>query len=81
MVNFTNEIDRYIGWPGQATAYLVGRREIRRLRHDGERALGASFDIRDFHGVVIGQGAVLLGALDSVIETWIRRNSETSQPR
>jgi uncharacterized protein (DUF885 family) len=80
MANVTNEIDRYIGWPGQATAYLVGRREIRRLRHVAERALGTSFDIRAFHGVVLGQGAVPLGVLGSVIETWIRQINEASQP-
>lgn len=71
MANVSNEIDRYIGWPGQATAYLVGRREIRRLRGEAERRLLSTFDIRSFHGVIIGQGAVPLGVAASVVEAWI----------
>ncbi|WP_298211015.1 DUF885 family protein [Ferrimicrobium sp.] len=71
MANITNEIDRYIGWPGQATAYLVGRREIGRLRRESERRLGDDFDIRSFHGVILGQGAVPLGVLASVVEAWV----------
>ncbi len=71
MANVCNEIDRYIGWPAQATAYLVGRRELRRLRHEAERKLGSAFDIRQFHGVLLGQGAVPLGVLASVVESWI----------
>ncbi len=71
MANVCNEIDRYIGWPAQATAYLVGRRELRRLRHEAERKLGSAFDIRQFHSVLLGQGAVPLGVLASVVESWI----------
>ena len=68
--NVRNEIDRYIGWPGQALAYLVGRREIRRLRAEAERRLGARFDIRGFHGTVLGNGAVPLGVLDQLVADW-----------
>jgi uncharacterized protein (DUF885 family) len=68
--NVRNEIDRYIGWPGQALAYMVGRREIRRLREQAERRLGARFDIRGFHGTVLGNGAVPLGVLDQVVTDW-----------
>jgi uncharacterized protein (DUF885 family) len=68
--NVRNEIDRYIGWPGQALAYMVGRREIQRLRAEAERRLGARFDIRAFHGTVLGNGAVPLGVLDQLVTGW-----------
>ena len=68
--NVRNEIDRYIGWPGQALAYMVGRREIQRLRAEAERRLGARFDIRAFHGTVLGNGAVPLGVLDQLVTDW-----------
>jgi uncharacterized protein (DUF885 family) len=69
--NIENEVDRYITWPGQALAYKVGQREILRLRADAKRALGASFDIGDFHAVVLGQGAVSLPVLEDVVNNWI----------
>jgi hypothetical protein len=54
--NIRNEVDRYISWPGQAVAYLIGRREIQRLRSATQARLGARFDLRVFHGVVLGNG-------------------------
>jgi uncharacterized protein (DUF885 family) len=68
--NVGNEIDRYIGWPGQALAYMVGRREIQRLRAEAERQLGPDFDIRAFHGTVLGNGAVPLGVLEQLVTAW-----------
>jgi uncharacterized protein (DUF885 family) len=68
--NVRNEIDRYIGWPGQALAYMVGRREIQRLRAEAESQLGPDFDIRAFHGTVLGNGAVPLGVLEQLVTTW-----------
>jgi uncharacterized protein (DUF885 family) len=68
--NVRNEIDRYIGWPGQALAYMVGRREIQRLRGVAQASLGENFDIRAFHGAVLGNGAVPLGVLEQVITRW-----------
>ena len=69
--NVTNEIDRYIGWPGQALAYMIGRREIQRLRSGAESALGSTFDVRRFHGAVLGEGAVPLGVLAQIVDRWI----------
>lgn len=70
--NVANEIDRYIGWPGQALAYMIGRREIQRLRGLAERELGPYFDIRAFHGIVLGNGAVPLGVLEQLVTQWVQ---------
>jgi len=69
--NVVNEVNRYIAWPGQALAYLIGRREIERLRSEAERALGAAFDVRGFHGAVLSNGAVPLGVLEQIVRRWI----------
>ncbi|MQS15649.1 DUF885 domain-containing protein [Streptomyces kaniharaensis] len=69
--NVRNEIDRYIAWPGQATAYLIGRREIVRHRERAREALGERFDIREFHHQVIGHGSLPLGVLDELVTDWI----------
>jgi uncharacterized protein (DUF885 family) len=66
-----NEVDRYIGWPGQATAYMLGNLEIRRLREMAEGALGSRFDIRVFHDKVLEDGSVPLPFLKEKIERWI----------
>lgn len=73
--NAVNEIDRYIGWPGQALAYMIGRREIGRLRSDAEQRLGDRFDIRAFHGTVLGNGAVPLDILAEIVERWVVRTA------
>ncbi|MGH3166100.1 MAG: DUF885 domain-containing protein, partial [Trebonia sp.] len=70
-VNARNEIDRYIAWPGQALAYVTGKREIVRLRERAERALGARFDPRRFHHAVLRNGAIPLTLLDDEIGRWI----------
>ena len=66
------EADRYSVWPGQALAYKTGQLKIIELRHEAEKALGAKFDIKDFHKVVIGQGTVSLGILDRKVKAWIK---------
>jgi uncharacterized protein (DUF885 family) len=73
--NVDSEIDRYIAWPGQALAYLVGRREISRLRSVAEQQLGPRFDLRAFHGTVLGNGAVPLGVLEQIVMRWIERDA------
>jgi len=69
--NIANEVDRYLAMPGQALAYKLGQREILRLRDLARAALGPDFDIRAFHDVVLGQGAVGLSTLGAVVESWI----------
>ena len=65
------EIDRYIIWPGQATAYMLGMLEIQRLRERARGALGKSFRIQDFHDRVLEDGSVTLGMLEEKIDRWI----------
>jgi uncharacterized protein (DUF885 family) len=65
-----NEVDRYIIWPGQALAYMIGKREIFALREEARKALGAKFDIREFHDVVLRNGAVPLTTLRAVVRSW-----------
>ena len=57
------DVDRYIGWPGQALAYKVGQREILRLRREASAALGSRFDIKAFHDALLGGGSVSLHVL------------------
>jgi uncharacterized protein (DUF885 family) len=76
--NVANEIDRYIGWPGQALAYMIGRLEIGRLRDVAKDRLGDAFSVRDFHGVVLGNGAVPLDVLASTVDRWITQQLQPS---
>jgi uncharacterized protein (DUF885 family) len=69
-VAVVREIDRYIGTPGQATSYMMGRLELQRLREESATRLGDAFDVRDFHGVVLSRGMVSLPALRQVVEAW-----------
>ena len=66
-----SEIERYIVMPGQATAYKVGMMELLRLRDEAQEALGAKFDIRDFHDVVLKDGALPLTALRQLVMQYI----------
>ena len=65
------ETDRYICWPGQALTYMVGQREIERLRAEIERRDGSAFDLRAFHDAVLGHGSLPLATLARELPTWV----------
>ena len=65
------EVDRYISWPGQALAYKLGELEIRRLRKVAEKELGTRFDIKKFHTMILGLGAVPLPELENQVRAFI----------
>ena len=66
--NVVNEVDRYLGRPGQALAYKIGQLEIVRLRSESQQRLGAGFDVRAFHDAVLGHGPLPLEALAGSVE-------------
>jgi len=65
------EIDRYIGMPGQALSYKMGQLEIMRLRDDAQQRLGADFDIKAFHDTLLTSGAMTLPLLAEIVESWV----------
>jgi uncharacterized protein (DUF885 family) len=73
------EVERYIVLPGQACAYKVGQLEILELRQRAMDRLGARFDIRRFHDVVLSHGALPLTLLERVVDEWIAREQGAAQ--
>jgi uncharacterized protein (DUF885 family) len=69
--NVRSEVDRYISWPGQALAYKLGELKIWELRRKAENELGASFDLREFHDLILGNGALPLAMLEAVVDRYI----------
>jgi uncharacterized protein (DUF885 family) len=65
------EVDRYISWPGQADAYMLGFLTLRKLRSEAEAELGPKFDIRGFHDTFLAMGAVPLSVLEQQMRQWI----------
>ena len=69
-LNIEREIDRYIGWPGQACGYKIGELEIRRIRSVCEKRLGERFDLRAFHDHLLSAGPIPLNVLRTRMDAW-----------
>ena len=72
-IDIQNEINRYISWPGQANAYMLGMLDIRRLRTLAEADLGERFDIREFHDRILENGSMTLPMTEKAVLAWIEK--------
>jgi len=78
-VDIQSEVNRYISWPGQAPAYMLGMLEFRRLRNLAETELGGDFDLRAFHDRVLQYGSITLPMLDASVREWIAERRPARQ--
>ena len=77
-LDIVNEIDRYIAWPGQALGYKIGQMKIRELRERARRRLGPQFDLKEFHEVVLRNGALPLDVLEQNVNAWLAEKSKAA---
>jgi uncharacterized protein (DUF885 family) len=75
----TSEVDRYIAWPGQALSYKMGELNIKELRAKAEKQLGSKFNLRDFHDVILGNGALPFDLLEQQVDAYLKK-ATSGQP-
>ena len=68
--DIVSEVDRYIIYPGPATAYMLGKIEISKAREDAQQTMGQKFDIKAFHDRVLEDGAIPVSFLHEKIRQW-----------
>jgi uncharacterized protein (DUF885 family) len=73
------EVDRYIGWPGQALGYKIGEIRIGQMRRKAEQALGPAFHLREFHDVLLRDGALPMDLLEQQIDGWLAGQRATAR--
>tara|TARA_R110001592_G_scaffold111255_3_gene308154 strand:- start:2396 stop:4249 length:1854 start_codon:yes stop_codon:yes gene_type:complete len=71
-----SEVQRYFAGPGQATAYKIGMMNFQQARANAEEALGDDFDIRAFHDIVLGAGALPMPMMHARVQRWIRESAQ-----
>lgn len=69
----TTEVERYMVWPGQACSYKIGMMKILELREKAKQALGSRFDLKQFHQVILANGAMPLPVLEEMVDTYIQQ--------
>lgn len=72
-VDITNEVDRYISWPGQAIGYKIGELRILALRTEAQKQLGDKFDLRAFHDALLSGGPMPIDTLESRMHAWLAK--------
>jgi uncharacterized protein (DUF885 family) len=72
------EVERYIAWPGQANAYMIGMLRIIELREKARTALGDKFSLPAFHDLVLQSGSVPLDVLGDIVDSWIARGGRAA---
>ena len=74
-----SEVDRYIAWPGQALSYKMGELKIKELRAKVEKQQGLKFNLRDFHDVILGNGALPFDLLEQQVDAYLKKAKTSNE--